>query len=379
MAQGTYTDGDAGCLDIAIICPTQGITITGGFTLTDWNTPSTNPLLTILNGNDLRRGIVVNYDAPAGRSLIRNLTVRNGYALEHGGGIAINISNTDPAQNLTIRNCRIENNRADNSGDGGGIYANAPVNLRIENCLIAGNTVPDGRGGGIAVIDANGSATYTFANLTIFKNEANRPNDASPNGGRGGGIFLEGVGVLRQSEVYSNTASFSGGGISTGSNMAHPTIDRVYIHDNKAGVGGGFSIFLTGGANLQNSLLVRNAATSTVELANGQTGELMLGGNAIHTPDTGFPAEALRVINVTIADNSGAVPDAVRVEGSPLVGASRVNFFANVLITGSAVGIKSDADAANGEGVATLQKVLIANDVITKTEGFAADRLTGAP
>ncbi|MCC6457631.1 MAG: hypothetical protein IT328_21930 [Caldilineaceae bacterium] len=375
LAQGTYTDGDFTCTNAAVLCVRQGITLTGGFTTTNWITPSTNPAFTTLDGQTARQGIQVDYDLPSAGALIQNLTVRNGYSLGRGGGIAINTNNIGPAQNLTIRNCRVENSRGDGDGDGGGIFALSPVNLSVENCTLSGNSVPDGRGGGLAITDANGTATYTLTKLIVFENIANRPNDASANGGRGGGLFLEGIGTLRQSEVYSNSASFTGGGVSTGSNKAHPTIDRVYIHDNQAGIGGGFSIFLTGGANLQNSLLVRNVATSTVGLLSGQTpADPMVGGNAIHTPYIGSPDEPLRVINVTIADNNGAVPEAVKVEGSANLPNTRVNAFTNVLISGSEIGIKSD-----GEGVASLQKVLITNDVTTKTGGFAVDRLTGTP
>lgn len=377
VAIGEYTDGDSTCANSAIICVRQGITLTGGFTTTNWNTPSTNPALTVLNGQDTRQGIQVDYDYPEGSALLQNFSVRNGYSLVRGGGIAVNTNNIGPAQNLTIRNCRVEDSRGDNDGDGGGIFALAPVGLVVQGCTLSGNSVPDGRGGGLAITDANGVATYTLSSLLVFNNQANRPDETSVNGGRGGGIFLEGVGTLRESEVYRNSATFSGGGVSTGSNGAHPTLDRLYIYENEAGVGGGFSIFLTGGANLYNSLLVGNKTSSAVGLKTGQTGnDLFLGGNAIHTPDTGVPDEPLNVINVTIADNVGAVPEAVAISGLADEQNSRIHNFVNVLISGNEVGIKSDAQ---GEAVANLTKVLITNDVTTKVQGFTGARLTGAP
>ena len=373
VAQGTYADGDGTCANTAVICMRQAITLTGGYTLTDWTTPSTNPQLTILDGTGIRRGIMVDYDAAFASSLIRNITVRNGYNFANGGGIAINTQMIGPAQNLTLRNCRVDNSRGD-MGDGGGIFANEPVDLRVENCVIANNSVGDGRGGGLAIVDANGTATYMLTGLIVYNNRALRPDAMSANGGMGGGIFLQGVGTLRQSEIYSNTAAFSGGGITTGSNKANPTIDRVYIHDNRASLGGGFSIFLTAGATLQNSLFARNVATSTVGLVTGQTNEPMLGGNAIHSPYIGIPDEPLRVINVTIADNIGAVEDAITVEGLADANNSRRNFFINVLISGNTVGIRSD-----GEGFAELTKVLMTNDVTRPTANFSIGRLTGTP
>jgi hypothetical protein len=101
-----------------------------------------------------------------------------------------------------------------------------------------------------------------------------------------------------------------------------------------------------------------------------------LGGNAIHTPDVGVPDEPLNVINVTIADNDGTVPDAVTVAGSTNITSSRLNNFTNTLISGAEVGIKSDTE---GEGVIALTKVLITNDVTTTLQGFAPARITGTP
>jgi hypothetical protein len=243
----------------------------------------------------------------------------------------------------------------------------------VTNCTITGNYLPDGRGGGIAIDDANGVSTYTLSSLVVFNNFANSIGQNSTNGGMGGGVFLQGVGTLQQSEVFSNTANMSGGGVTTGSNKSNPLIDRVYIHDNKASVGGGFSIFLTGGAILQNSLLARNAATSTVPLLNMQITQPFLGGNAIHSPYDGVPAEPLQLINVTIADNTGSVDDAVKIEGLANGDNSRRNLFTNVLLSGSKVGIRSD-----GNGFANLTTVLMTNDVITKTDHFNPSRLTGS-
>src|SRR5690606_7955223 len=99
----------------------------------------------------------------------------------------------------------------------------------------------------------------------------------------------------------------------------------------------------------------------------------------IHTPSTGAPDEPLRVINVTLADNVGTdnvgeVPEAVKVEGMANAAMSRNNQFVNTLISSNAVGITSD-----GNAVASLQKILIADDVTTKPVGFAPERLTGTP
>jgi hypothetical protein len=368
VAQGTYSGATGDCLG-AVLCVTEGISITFGFAPPNWTTPVTDPSLTTLDGEDQRAGITVNYDVANAASLLQNFRVVDGYSFASGGGIGINTTNAGPSQNLAIRTCIVESSRGDGTGDGGGIFANQPVNLEVTNCILRDNAVPDGRGGGLAITDANGAATYTLQDLAVYGNQANRPNDQSANGGRGGGLFLEGVGLLRRSEIYSNTAAFTGGGVSTGSNNAMPTIHRCLIRDNEAAVGGGFSIYLTGGATVQNSLIIRNRATVTQGVISGQSNVPILGGNAVHSPHGGQANEPLTLKNVTIADNTGAVDEAVKVQDG-----ARANIFLNVLISGSPIGIRSD-----GQGVATLTKVQIANDVATKTAGFGAGDLTGTP
>lgn len=376
IVQGVYTQATGTNCNTTILCITAPITVTGGYTVSNWTTPKADPTLTVLDGLQQNRGVQVDYDLPTATGLLQNLTVRNGKATNgNGGGIALNASNNTPgpAQNFVINQVRLEHNQSDQ--DGGGLFAREPINLQVKASLFLSNTTLDGRGGGLAMQSAYPTATYSLTNLTIVQNHAHRPNDQSANGGRGGGVFLEGSGTLQQSVIYSNTADFTGGGVSTGSNMAMPLIDRCLIRDNQAAVGGGFSIFLTGGAILQNSLLVRNVATSTVGVVSGQsTNNPILGGNAIHSPFFGVLAEGLRVINVTLANNQGAVPEAVKIEGLANISFTRPTTFVNVLISGSPVGIASD-----GLGRTALQKTLIASDVLTPTSNFGAGKLIGAP
>jgi hypothetical protein len=371
VAHGIYTGFTSSVCTLAVLCITEAITVSGGYTTSDWTTPNTDPALTVIDGEDQRRGVYVAYDAPDASGLFRFFTVRRGRAQDsNGAGLSVNLGNSGIAQNFAVRVCLFVDNHVLGQGDGGGLFGLETVNLRVVNTTLRNNTVADGRGAGLAMLSNSGDATYTLDRLTVFENQANRPDDQSANGGRGGGVFLEGKGTLFRSEVYSNSAAFTGGGVSTGSNKAEPIIDRTIIRDNQAPVGGGFSIFLTGGATVQNTLIARNAATSTVGVISGQTQtNPILGGNGVHAPFIGVADEPLRLINVTIADNTGAVTDAVTLEGSAT---SRVYEFINVLISGSEVGIRS-----NGEAGLTMQKVFIANDVVTPTVGFATGQLTG--
>lgn len=371
VATGVYSGAHSINCTTAVLCITEAISVSGGYSVNNWLTPTADPALTVIDGDATRRGVEVTYSDTLSSGLFQLFTVRNGLTPLNGsgGGMEFNVGGAGPAQNFVVRQVDIFNNQADNIG--GGLSALEPENLQVIDVVLRNNRVTDGRGGGLGITSNSGEATYLLDHLEVFGNEAHRPDDTSANGARGGGLFLEGRGVLQRSEIYSNTADFTGGGVSTGSNNANPLIDRCYIHDNQAGVGGGFSVFLTGGATLQNSLLVRNKATSATGLLSGQTNQAILGGNAIHTPYVGLANEPLNVINVTIADNTGAVPDAVKVEGA---NTARVNHFTNVLISGSQVGI-----ASNGQAVATVDKVLIADDVATKTTGFGAGDLTGTP
>ena len=123
-----------------------------------------------------------------GSSVLDGFTIRNGFSGSNGGGIYI--AGSSPS----IRNCTIENCRADDGGGisiyngsasilkcivknnltmemlhgGGGIHCYTGANAAIRNCIIAGNQSVLGYGGGIYCNGGNAS----IRNCTVTLNSA---------------------------------------------------------------------------------------------------------------------------------------------------------------------------------------------------------------
>ncbi len=123
-------------------------------------------------------------------TVLSGLTIMNGY--ESSGGAIYSFSSS-----ITIRQCVIVGNRAD---DGGGIYLDGgSQSVLIENCIIAGNQAVIGAGGGI-YLSCLWSLSYPkINNCTIVGNRASWS---------GGGLFaIFGCFItLENSIVWYNSA-----------------------------------------------------------------------------------------------------------------------------------------------------------------------------
>lgn len=140
------------------------ISLTGGFTLTNWITPAWTTNLTILDGQNAYRPLTINADnGHVNGFIIRNGNVTGGDRT--GGGIFIGGVNV--VDRATLVDLRLENNVASNSdsGDGGGL------------AVAMGNTF-------------NIPARSTLSNVTVFSNTASTGSLAAS----GGGMSIQGVG-----------------------------------------------------------------------------------------------------------------------------------------------------------------------------------------
>ena len=165
----------------------------------------------------------VSRDSPAGFRIfhvmpdrtvtIEGLTISNGFA-ESGGGIF-----TDHAT-LTLRNCRVENNIAEEHG--GGIYNDGGISatLTIVNTFVMGNGAfgkgPSVRGGGIY----NNSGALEILNSRVDGNGVSRRGG----GARGGGI-------------YNNTGTVEISDSSVGDNFSFTTLPDPHNHGSGFGIG----------------------------------------------------------------------------------------------------------------------------------------------
>ncbi|MCE7988859.1 MAG: hypothetical protein DYG89_47495 [Caldilinea sp. CFX5] len=331
-----------------LIQVTKPVSLTGGFTLTNWVTPVWTANKTILDGQNSYRPLTINAD----RVRVDGFTIRNGNTSggdRLGGGLYIGGVNV--VDQATLVNLRLENNVASNfeSGEGGGLYAEMGNNLRIP-------------------------ARLTLNNVTVFSNTASTGNLSAAGGGMR--LFAAGnsplnvdmTNVTVQNNIAGNDFSSNGGGIALNLNGGQATLRQSRILDNRAAriktiLGGpsrGGGIYVNNGTlNLLNTLLAGNEA------------EL---GAAIAVQSNGDTGAALAMNYVTLADNYRISTEA----GATIYteGLYTYLLMTNALFSGNPVAF---AARNNNNQVTEVQvaSTLIDNNVGTVISGTAT--ITGTP
>ncbi len=186
---------------------------------------------------------------PGGTLTLKGLTITNGNA-PFGGGLESSGGGILSEGSLSVYNSEILSNRAGDGdfeqvgGDGGGIAHLSPGSITLEQVVIRGNTAGrggdgtpgtvsraganGGNGGGIYII--NSMFPIRFHTIEVKGNQAGAgghkfyyPNNLVPNGygGRGGGIYLEGIAMveLHNCDINQNNTQGpyggNGGGIAS--------------------------------------------------------------------------------------------------------------------------------------------------------------------
>src|SRR5205085_1716143 len=246
---------------------------------------------------------------------LSGMAIRNGESLSStvgvigGGGLYI-----EGAGHVTLNDVILDSNAGQN---GGGIYANfssSGGSLQLDHVIVHANTVMAGgvgAGGGVYVHLPSSAGQFIVRDSQIYSNSAD---------GTGGGLYVDGNGTaqwsIQRSQIYSNTAA-SGGAIG---NFVPLTLSDSNLHDNHVTFDGGaieafapFSISRTtldansanrfGGAifALQTGGSPKDFAHLEGSTLNGNSARY--GGGIYHD---GFITSdsTLRVINSTISGNS---------------------------------------------------------------------------
>jgi len=185
------------------------------------------------------------YKKEDANSIVQGFTIINGY-VHSGGGILC-----DDASPLIIE-CIIKDNTAISTG--GGIYCNYS-NSMILDCLIHNNTASSG--GGIG-------CRYSYPTLLrcfISNNTAESGGGITISYGYGG----DSPPTLKNCLITGNNAEIHGGGISSRSYLE---ILNCTLSGNRAGnEGGGIYFFISGGKQINNSILYGNTASTGSEIA----------------------------------------------------------------------------------------------------------------
>ena len=231
-------------------------------------------------------------DGGLSNSVIRILdcdTVIDGFVITHGkadNGGGIYCTGT---ADVSIKNCIIDDNKAndgadgywintgppfyeyyyydgEDGGSGGGIYCSGNIALQITNSAIKNNraglggdgidfydhwTIPGdgGHGGGIYCLS---SSSLTVKNCTLEDNSAGRGGwgyEDGGYGGHGGAIYSDNSCYIENCQINNNSAGDTG---DNGSDISH-----LVSH---AGDGGGIYIGSSGSLDIRNSLITGNAA-----------------------------------------------------------------------------------------------------------------------
>ncbi|PWD98967.1 T9SS type A sorting domain-containing protein [Marinilabilia rubra] len=173
--------------------------------------------LTIRNGNATAHGGGIFADKVTGLLSLNNVTISNNTTTKNGGGINTGGSNVD------FNNCTFENNTAINSGfpgNGGGLFiapnnaAGIDATVNVKNSLINNNASTLNKGGGF-VVDGNNqygdqyTITANFENVTITNNSS---------------AVIGGAGLVVGVDYQGSNGSLSVGETNVTFNMIHCTV-----------------------------------------------------------------------------------------------------------------------------------------------------------
>ena len=268
-ASGVYTSTEAQVVRI-----NKRLTLRGGFTTTNWLVadPIANP--TIIDGENARRGILIDSNAEA---TIAGFHVRHGRlatANEPGAGIYNQLGNT------TIEDCWIYNNLtqgglSDFENVGGGIAnGNNPNNrLVLRRNYIYANTASHAGGG---VTSINGE--ILLERNTIYNNTARFGAGFSLDGGSGRLINN----VIRNNNT---TATGAGGGIAVDSDAIALELLHNTLYGNTAAQNAGGMFIMGGTIHITNTLFVNNSAPAAPAT---NRGAIVVAGGTLAVSHTDF-------------------------------------------------------------------------------------------
>lgn len=245
VAAGTYTynamtdicSGSIGLTGVVCVL-NKTITLLGGYTSGNWSTADPTVNVTLIDGQNTRRGVLVQRtaaNAPATTLIMEGFTIENGLAQGANSG-----------------------NDTQISAFGGGMLADASI-IKLKNTIFRNNRSIGGStgsayggasgGGGLALRAA--SAGTTLEQLIFDNNEARGGNGASRGGfGIGGGLFTFQAIAVASSITFTNNSAIAGDSAGSGSAGG----------EFADGQGGGAAIQLGSVVTLQNVTATNNTA-----------------------------------------------------------------------------------------------------------------------
>jgi CSLREA domain-containing protein len=330
LPSGLYLLTRVGNDDIALVGDldiTAPITITGA-----------GADVTIVDGNGAVTGDRVFQMLSAALQVnLSGITIRNGSVPSlSGGGILYYNQSGGLSSILNLNNVVLEGNHA---GTGAGLNA-LNVFVGLQNTTVRNNTTTDsgnGDGGGIFLA----SSTLTMRDSQVYNNSAVR----------GGGVALSFVPITRieHSEIYSNTAIDTGGGIYNDPNSPL-AIFNSNLHNNNAGSNGGaITIYKT--LVISDTVLVANHAA-------------LKGGGIFSVPSSNYHQS---ISGSTFSHNTAQYGGAIAYD-NPL-STNLIMTLVNSTLSGNSVSRDGAGIYATNNANIQLYNVTIANNVLSRLIG----------
>ncbi|GAA5149458.1 hypothetical protein GCM10023213_47190 [Prosthecobacter algae] len=260
----------------------------------------------ILQGNGSSRLFYI----PAGQGVtFKNLTFTGGGGVGTAntgrGGAVLN------AGALTVMDCQFTGNSGVIGGALASGYSTQPSSLILQRCVISGNTVVGGHGGGVANVVINGStATASMEDCTVTNNTAT---------GNAGGVYnvaSNGTAnmTVKQCTLAHNSAQLHGGGVhnvATATGTASLMLTHCTLTRNTAAFqGGGLAQEQTAPGvsttSLVSCIIAGNTAPTTRDVRRISGTMTSLGTNLIGTTTNSF----VNWLGTDLTGNLDAILDA---------------------------------------------------------------------
>lgn len=327
IAAGTY-----------VITPSLGlylfdpITVSGGFTLTNWITPNVTSNPTILDGGGV--GHVIFVPAGGNGSIIQNVTIQNGTSAYVGIDI-----NGPP---VLFRNCLFRNNKSSDKGGG----------LQV-------------LGGTVGISDSRFEHNSTTSD--------------------GGAIWASGPLTVTNSQFISNSAQANGGALHVGEfafDNSLYAVGNLFQQNQAGGNGGAINLGFVAAAFRQNRFLQNGAgdmggALYSISPSVNVTHALFAGNTAATNGAVMATAYADRITLTYVTISGSAVPTAALAFDNTNFGEKPFRLV-NTLISGYSKAVYFNARAADG-ALLIWQNSQVADDVTTLVENVNNSPTTGTP
>lgn len=321
VAAGTYTDTgpDSACSGFtnAVVCVNgKALTVRGGFSTGNWSSPSPTANATVIDGQNVNRGVNV---VLANRLTMEGFTIQNGRAQgpeggdpnTFGGGVSV-------LQGVvTLRDMVFRNNQAIGQNSTSGIGA-------------------AGAGSAVTIRNSPSGVASVLERLTVQDNTSTGGAGSSRGGFAFGAVFIFGSSVNIASSTFTGNRALAGSGGTGSSNGLADALGGAIA------VQGGSTVNVSGVQATNNEVIGGNGSQFG---GGGFGGAIMTEDSSITLTDSSLRSNVVRGGNGSAS--GGYIAGGGMLSFNSSANISRVHIIANRMIGGNA---SSGGNAGTGGG-----------------------------